>query len=377
MLAFSVTCSNCNRSFIDIDESLIGQQARCKCGTVVELDPIWDFKRSKTKNRGAESKVSTAPEQAARSVETSKRDIAVDASDRPPTKHNAASNKPRSSGQSPKSKKRKSSKKSQPAEALSAAEMSPTPTSDQNSLPTSKSTSFDNFADLEQILAGGVDHTPLESTRVDSPFEETAADTKPNQRGQVSAIVGGMAGILTTVGLLATRFSSFDGTPLGWSGHALYGTYTASIGTGEMTPVIANAFIGIGCWLLLLAVLTGVSSVLLLCRAAIRISTDRKTLGWSRGLVATLSVVGLFSLLGLLFVEAIHHGNLLHDLDSFSISAPVEGLLEPVNDNVTFQDIRQKYKAESTEFLIGVLAFAALPLVSFGGAVSSLLFDEN
>jgi len=366
LLAFSVTCSNCNRSFIDIDESLIGQQARCKCGTVVELDPIWDFKRSKTKNRGSGSKVSTAPERATRSA----------ASDRLSTENDAASKKARSSGRSSKSKKRQSSKKSQPAEALPVAKES-LPANDQKPLATPESTSFDNFADLEQILAGGVDHTPLESTRVDSPFEETAADTKPNQRGQVSAIVGGMAGILTTVGLLATRFSSFDGTPLGWSGHALYGTYTASIGTGEMTPVIANAFIGIGCWLLLLAVLTGVSSVLLLCRAAIRISTDRKTLGWSRGLVATLSVVSLFSLLGLLFVEAIHHGNLLHDLDSFSISAPVEGLLEPVNDNVTFQDIRQKYKTESTEFLIGVLAFAALPLTSFGGAVSSLLFDEN
>ena len=93
--------------------------------------------------------------------------------------------------------------------------------------------------------------------------------------------------------------------------------------------------------------------------------------------MATLAVVGLFSLLALLFLETIHHGNLIHDLNSFSNAAPVEGLLQPNEDVDTFQDIREKYKAESTDFMIGVLTFAVLPLICFGGVATSLLFDER
>ena len=191
------------------------------------------------------------------------------------------------------------------------------------------------------------------------------------------AIIGGLAGLATAFGLLITRLISFTGTPLGWIGNALYGTYTASLGTGEMTPSVTSMFIGIGWWLLLLAMLSGAGSVLLLCRAGTRMSTGRKVLGWSRGVLATLAVVSLFSLLALLFLETIHHGNLIHDLDSFSDLAPVAELLLPDEKNDTFHDIREKYKTESADFMIGVLTFAVLPLICFGGVAASLLFDER
>ena len=223
-----------------------------------------------------------------------------------------------------------------------------------------------------------MDKTPLESTRVDSPFEQpTQEREKPNRRGPISACIGGLAGLLAAFVLLVTRVSAFGKTPFGWTGHAFYGTYTASYGSGEMTNTCAALFTGVGWWILLLAVLMGIASGLLLARVAIQITAGRKTLAWSRGLLATLSVVCLFSLMGLLFVQTIHHGNLIGDLDSFSNSAPIEGLLEPIGEVETFQDVREQYNAESTDFMIGVLTFAVLPLISFGGVAASLLFDEG
>ncbi len=353
MLAFSVTCSNCNRSFVDIDESLIGQLARCKCGSVAKLDPDWNFKPAKANHARLNGNYTPATE----------------------IKNAASATKTKSSDNQPlKSKKRQPTKQSRPADSVTSTKAA---TKAQKSTTTSEPLVFDNYSDLEKILSSGVDRTPLELTRVDSPFVEQAPVAKPNRKGMIGAITGGLAGILTALGLLTTRLFSFDGTPLGWIGHALYGTYTASLGSGEMTPAIKNMFTGIGWWLLLLAVLIGCGSVLLLCRATIRISTGRKTLAWSRGFLATLSVISLFSLLGLIFIETIHHGNLIHYLDSFSKSAPVQGLLEPPESSVTFEDVRKKYNSERTEFQIGVLTFAILPLITFGGVAASLLFDER
>ena len=237
---------------------------------------------------------------------------------------------------------------------------------------------FDNYADLDEILAAGVDNTPLESTRVDSPFEQPEEQTAKSSRlGLIGACVAGLAGLLAAFLLLVTRVVAFGGTPLGWTGHALYGSYTASYGTGEMTNACTNLFTGIGWWILLLAFLMAVASLLLLVRAVIRINSGRQALPWSRGLLATLSVMCLFSLMGLVFVQNIHHGNLIRDLNSFSNSAPIQGLLEPASEVETFQDIREKYKAENTDFMIGILTFAVLPLISFGGVATSLLFDER
>lgn len=33
----SVTCAVCQRTFLNIDKSMLGQKARCSCGTVVLL----------------------------------------------------------------------------------------------------------------------------------------------------------------------------------------------------------------------------------------------------------------------------------------------------------------------------------------------------
>lgn len=352
----------------------MGQQAKCKCGTVVELDPDWDAPQRKTKRRPSNDDRSPATAKPAK-----KRKQAPPAAAKKNSQKQTAV-KSRTSQVPERSRKSKKQTGSQPNSAPAPAATKP----DQQTLdvspqaaPELPSTSTFDYSDLDQILAAGVDHTPLESTRIDSPFEKPAAADKPNRRGVVGAVIGGLAGLATAFGFLVTRLASFSGTPLGWTGNSLYGTYTASVGTGEMTPAVTNMFVGFGWWLLLLAVLTGIGSVLLLCRVGIRISAGRKVIGWSRGLLATTAVVSLFSLLGLLFVETIHHGNLIHDLDSFSSSAPIDGFLESQEDFETFQDIRQQYKTESTDFMIGVLTFAVLPLISFGGVATSLLFDER
>ena len=369
-MAFSVTCSNCNRSFVDIDESLIGQQARCKCGTIVELDPIWDFdKKANRRPRGNRPAAPTKPAAPAKPVETRKRrsKTASQPTAAPPATDRSPAAKP---------KKRRQPDQPQPTAAARSKATASQATAPPKTKPEPKIEPLvDNFADLDEILAGGVDHTPLESTRVDSPFVEPPK--KPSQLGPAGAFVAGIVGLMTAFTLLITRVASFSGTPLGWTGNALYGTYTASVGTGEMTSTCTSLFIGLGWWMLLLAVAIGVASSLLLLRVVLRATKEAKTLSWSRGLLATLSVLCLFSLLGMLFVQSVHHGNLTYDLDSFSNSAPIEGLLEPAKQEETFQDVRQKYKDESRAFLIGVVTFAILPMICFGGVATSLLFDEK
>ena len=378
-LAFSVTCSSCNRRFVDIDESLIGQQARCRCGSIVELDPVWDFDKSNTSRRPKSKSRKTSSARPAKAAKSSKRGSAPKtAKSQPSAKTPAVTN--RSSARIQKQEP----KQPQPADTGAASIASPPSENDAvESKAKAKAeqgagTVFDSYADLDQILAAGVDHTPLESTRVDSPFEPTEEEAAtPRRRGLVGAGIGGLTGLLAAFILLVTRVSAFGGTPMGWSGHAFYGTYTASYGSGEMTNTCTNLFIGIGWWILLLAVLMGIASGLLLARVVIQVTANRNPLAWSRGLLATLSVVCLFTLMGLLFVQTIHHGNLIRDLDSFSNSAPFEGLLEPVGEVETFRDIREKHEAENTDFMIGVLTFAVIPLISFGGVAVSLLFDEG
>ena len=369
-MAFSVTCSNCNRSFVDIDESLIGQQAKCKCGAVVELDPIWNFNKSKPNKRGSNANPPAAISKPDTPSKPRKRPVVASSG----TQQKDTKLTKRGAPVSSRSSKPKQSQRPEEAAAtkprLQTSDAKPQAVAEVEAL-----SSFD-YSDLDRILAGGIDHTPLESTRVDSPFVEPPVD-KPNRGGVVGAMVGGLAGLLMAFGLLITRLNAFTGTPMGWTGNAFYGTYTASLGTGEMTPAVTNMFVGIGWWLLLLAVLSGVGSVLLLYRVGTRITTGRKVLAWSRGGLATLAVVSLFSLLALLFLQTFHHGNLIHDLDSFSNSAPVEGLLQPIENVDTFQDIREKYKTESTDFMIGVLTFAVLPLICFGGVATSLLLEER
>ena len=390
-MSFSVTCSDCDRRFVDIDESLIGQKARCRCGSIVELDPVWDSKRGKTNRRPNRPKRPGAPRRPAKagpakvSEPTKRRSTNANAAQ--PAKKQPSADRP----SDPRRKKRRP-QKTQPT-AVHAIVVPDAPAEEpktqvesktqvEPSSPSETKSSdgalFDSYADLDQILAAGVDHTPLEPTRVDSPFEKPKEETaKPSRRGLIGAGIGGLAGLVAALFLLVTRVSAFGGTPLGWSGQAFYGTYTASYGSGEMTNACTSLFMGIGWWILFLAVLLGIASGLLLARVAIRIAADRKVLAWSRGLLATLSVVCLFSLMGMLFVQNIHHGNLIRDLDSFSNSAPIDGLLEPVGQTETFQDVRENYATENTDFMIGVLTFAVLPLISFVGIAASLLLDER
>ena len=385
-MSFSVICSNCDRQFVDIDESLIGQQARCRCGAIVDLDPVWDIEKGKPSRPRKSRPDSVKPAKAVKSKKRSSKasSAAKPTGPQPAADRSAAARRekqPRKSSPNPKSKRPRPVEPSTAQASKSDSDQAQA--SDQIEAPTKSAADkvLDSYADLDQILAGGVDRTPLEPTRLDSPFElpakEEAEAARPRRRGMIGAAIGGASGMLAAIVLLVTRVSAFDGTPLGWSGHAFYGTYTASYGTGEMTTGFANLLIGYGCWILVVAVLTAIASGLLLIRVGIRITAGHTKLAWSRGLLATLSVVCLFTLLGLLFLQTIHHGNLIRNLDSFSGSAPFDGFLEPAAGDETFHEVREKYASENTDFMIGVLTFAVLPLISFGGTAASLLFDEG
>ena len=159
-MAFSVTCSNCNRSFVDIDESLIGQQARCKCGAVVELDPIWNFNKGKPNKPDSNANPPAAPSKPATPSKSRKRPaVAVPSTqqkDKKLTKRESSVSR-----RSSKPKRRSPQKQTQRPEASAAIKPSQQ-TSDAKSQAVAEvgaPSSFD-YSDLDQILAGGIDHTP-------------------------------------------------------------------------------------------------------------------------------------------------------------------------------------------------------------------------
>ena len=194
--------------------------------------------------------------------------------------------------------------------------------------------------------------------------------------GIVGSVLAGVSGFGSAALLLMTRFADFEGTPLGWIGQAFNGAHNGSFGSGEMSDRSVRLFVGSGWGLVLLGVLIGIVSLFLLGRVGFRIATGRRLFSWSRPALATLGVICLFSLMGLLFVQSVHHGELLDGLLDFA-GEPLEGLLPDETKDEPFKEIRDQYNQENREFMVGVVSFAILPLMVFGGAIMSLFFDDQ
>ena len=245
-------------------------------------------------------------------------------------------------------------------------------------------------------MASGVDHSPLENERPwaepDSTESITASTSFPptkkpgkSKAGRLGSIVAAIAGTSTAALILSTRFTEFPYTPLGWIGQTLYGAQHASFGTGEMSDMCVNTFTWLG-WLLALLSLPLIAfSLLLFVRAALRgakkmrsnqekSASDSRFFPWARGGLATVSVVCLFVLLGLMATQSTHHHQVNRSLDEFQ--APIEGLL-PDEDLANVKVKRDQYDAENQTFTIGVASFAIFPLIAFAGSVVSLFCDEK
>lgn len=401
-MAFAVTCSFCGRRFVDIDDSLLGQQAKCSCGETVSLDPIWDEKKEGEKN----SRIKVATKSKNKNNKGTSKSSGA--------KRSASAARGRNGGPSnqrtkPRPKQRRvpeggGQAKSKPAIAGNRRGKDPLPSTDlapegqplaaESQQPANTSTiinneskaaipaTFDSF-DIDDILSGGVDNSPLmpASTRSENRIQqadllsETSARA-PSSIGLVGSILAGLSGVLAGSILLMTSFTDFSGTPLGWIGKAFYGAYTGSFGSGDMSDRAVSLFMGAGWALKLLGVLIGIVSLILLLRVGFHIAAKKQLFGWTRPTLATLGVICLFALMGLLFVQSVHHSELLHGLIDFA-GEPLEGLLPDGENKEPFKEIRQQYQAENREFMIGIVSFALLPLLAFGGAITSLFFDEK
>lgn len=411
-MAFSVTCSICGRQFVGIDDSLMGQQAKCKCGEAVTLQPLSDDGSRKIQvvggasSRKKKSSRKTARATGAAADNPRKRSQAQ--GKQPSVSKETASNTSRlkvqgKRGPSPeKSSSRPKTGPSGNSSNGSASAMADNQVKSQRQSGIDSQTerpipaTFDSF-DIDDILAGGVDTSPLSSKpgRSNSPGRSHSITTalpaqkvgmigkpenekqrSPGSLGMVGSVVAGLSGLVAAAVLVMTRFTGFNGTPLGWIGQAFFGAHNGSFGSGEMSDRSVRLFVGAGWWLMLLGILVAIASLFLLARVAIRMITRKRIFAWARPALATLAVVCLFSLMGLLFVQSVHHGELMHGLSDFA-GEPLEGLLPDDTTDEPFKEIRDQYKSENQEFLIGVASFALLPLLGFGGSVTSLFFDEQ
>ena len=395
-MAFSVTCAICGRQFVGIDDSLMGQRAKCKCGQSVTLDPVWDESDgrvqvvakaddrkkapSRKQNRLGKSKSAKA-KPAARSASDSRKQSKPR---RPRDLESKKSNDPKSQSQlKSRSQSRSQSRAEVPTESKSV--QTKTATEQTQRVPAT----FDSF-DMDEILAGGVDTSPLSpspatpqttasfsGSPAESPVELEGQTTRSfGSMGIVGSVLAGVSGFGSAALLLMTRFADFEGTPLGWIGQAFNGAHNGSFGSGEMSDRSVRLFVGSGWGLVLLGVLIGIVSLFLLGRVGFRIATGRRLFSWSRPALATLGVICLFSLMGLLFVQSVHHGELLDGLLDFA-GEPLEGLLPDETKDEPFKEIRDQYNQENREFMVGVVSFAILPLMVFGGAIMSLFFDDQ
>lgn len=446
---------------------MLGQKARCSCGTVVLLvadahadepeliedielldnneeellfaqikeadqtrstpsrlpttPPVGATNSSRTKKNGSpsgkpSSKVETAKQ--ARDQESSRRRVETLDNEIPEVELKIAEG-PQRANQSSRSKDEQPRRQQQPPPQQPSAPKGtsskrrlegqvPAPKKEKLRSPQPVSTKplmADSFADVDDILNGGVDASPLNPRRESAPPEHSVSnasgevrspnahlrpsiksvhqDQTPSAIGQDAksespqftsflSLIGGGAGIFFSVLALATRQIPFADSPLEWLGEPMFGMYQAAYGSGAIEGIYKSLFLGLGWMLLVVAIATLITSFFLALRGMIRMVFGKGILGWSRGFSALLGVVGLFTLMAILLTQFAHHDYLQAELNR--IDGGAVGLIQDL-ENVKL--IREQYEMESQRFRFAIYFLASLPGTLFLAATINLFFDRD
>ena len=407
-MGITVSCAVCGRQFTNIDPSMIGQKARCSCGAVVLL---------------------VAPDAPVPSIQAPTPPVKPPLSpvpQPPPIQTTNPANELQTA--KPRREKRRSAKRTkkkskplvvapivvqtpsqtEPAQPLPVAPITVKPVNSQSpvtpqpvrELGASENAERpivgDSFADMDDVLSGGIDTSPIrakESTpQIEpaptlpssastsyaqaSPVRTQPAESKPEDSvvGVIATAVAGVSSLVMGVVLLLPRLAAMEGSALAWLGVPLNSLYEGVYGSAPIDGFFRTPLWALGWLLTLIAPVAIVIGIVLIIRGILQ-GTGMTAARWSTRMGAILGVVVLFGLMATLFMIYAHHDQMADDLlELVPQVANVEGEVElPENVRVAVEENDQV----KSRFSFAMMILALFPLTLFLGSIVSMLSEEK
>lgn len=313
-MTLSFACPHCGKKYRNVKPKLNGKKARCSCGNVIRIGeselPVGhqDFE-----NLDLEQQVTTGTQESSRSKKKLVPTVAVQVS--------------------------------------------------RNLVVD------DHYNDLDDLLAGSAHD---DSEFVDDPASEVevpaglvdlpvaAASSSKSSLSLLSAIASATIAFWFGMAIVMTRFTEFDQILLAYFQKTFAGIVSGDFGNEEVASGMRLGFVAIGwsMWGVGLAML--IVAVGQLLNALLEIFLHRQLIRWADGLMATLSIVFVFLVVGSLFLHASHMSGLNRELNKI---APVGTADEFVPPNVL--RVREQYDQRNKSFLTVMLISGAIPLSVF------------
>jgi hypothetical protein len=239
----------------------------------------------------------------------------------------------------------------------------------------------DHYSDLDELLAGN-GHEDAEfvgplggeievpAGLIDPPV--AARSSSISSLALLSAIASATIAFWFGLLVVMARFAEFDQILLTYFQQTFAGIISGSFGYEEVAPGFKLGFIVIGwsMWVIGLAML--VVAIGQLLNALIQLFLHRQLVRWADGLMATISIVFVFLVVGSLFLHASHMSGLNRELNKI---VPVGTADEFVPPNV--QRVREQYEQRNRTYLTVMLISGAIPLSVFAFSMVRLLASSD
>ena len=330
-MTLSFACPKCGKTYRNVKQQLIGKKARCSCGKVIRIG-----------NSDRSASIRDFLENDRTSESESQNSVA----------ERAAAQNDGAAGES----------------RLSRDEKKRVPTVDVRI--NKRLVIKDHYDDLDALLAGNVYEdiseladVPNREVGIPAGLVSKPPAENPAARSSLALIAAiASATMAFWFGLLVVllRFTEFDNLLLNYFQQTHASINSASFGDDELTTGLKLGFIVMG-WSMWVA---GLAMVLLavvqLLNALVQLFIQRQWLRWADGLMATLSIIFVFLVVGSLFLHASQMTKLNRELNKI---VPVATADEFVPPNV--QRIREQYNQRNRTFTIVMLVSGAVPLTIF------------
>lgn len=227
----------------------------------------------------------------------------------------------------------------------------------------------DHYNDLDELLAGSAhDDTeyaedPVGDIEVPAGLVDLPAAAPTSSKSSLallSAIVSATIAFWFGLMVVMTRFTEFDQILLTYFQQTLAGIVSGDFGNEEVAPGFKLGFVVIGWSMWGFGLAMAMVAIGQLFNALLELILHRQLVRWADGLMATISIVFVFLVVGSLFLHASHLSGLNRELNKI---APVGTATEFVPPNVL--RVREQYSERNKTFLTVMLISGAIPLSVF------------
>lgn len=335
-MKLTVSCPECGKVFRNLKPELAGKKARCSCGKLVRLG----------------AKKSSASESAEASNESQDTSQSTDQS--------LPTVSPERSLSAGKKQKRRKKRRARAIEIPITVSVS--------SPGTEKPLFQDTYGDLDDILAGAGDSTPL---RIPRPQETSVTDktesTALKSTSETSSPIGVIAGLISATlaiwfgTLIATsKFALIDWPFIRSLSNSLQNVFHVSFGEAEVSTTFNAVFLFLGwtLWLLALAlIILGIGQFL---NTFIQLLVKAPLLKRIDGLAGICAITILLLMVTLIFTQITFSNGEYQRLESYNLPFGTEE--EKLANVIQLQAAEGK---RSDSFTNGMLIGAAFPFTIF------------